>query len=122
MKKYKRLHLAKQKLQNKWVNEGDTVVVLAGNDKGKSGKVISRTSTRVTIEGLNTRKKTMRKSEQAPKGQILEIEMPMHASNVRLCDKEGNPIKVTVKQNAEGKKELCYENSGKQLVHRTLTK
>jgi large subunit ribosomal protein L24 len=122
MKKYKRMHLEKQKLQNKWIREGDEVLVLAGNDKGKSGKVLSRTKTHITIEGLNTRKKTMRKSEDAPKGRILDIEMPMHASNVCLCDKEGNPMRLSVKQDANGKKELCYGSNEKQSVHRTLTK
>ncbi len=122
MKKYERLNLAKQKLQNKWVREGDQVVVLAGNEKGKSGTVLTRTGTRVTIEGINTRKKTMRKSEQAPNGQILEIEMSMHASNVRLCDKDGKALKIRVKEDSKGKKALCFDVDGKQSIHRTLTK
>ena len=122
MKKYKRLRLEKQGLQNKWGREGDLVVITAGNDAGKTGKVLSRTPTRVTVEGVNMRKKMMRKSEQAPNGQIIDIEMSLHASNVRICDKDGNPLKLTVAVSSDGERQLVHETGGVQSVYRTLKK
>ncbi len=122
MKKYKRLHLKKQSLQNKWVREGDQVIVLTGNDAGKTGKVLTRTATHVVVEGLNLRKKTVKKSEEAPKGRILEMEAPIHASNVSICDEAGSQVSLFVKLEESGAKNLCYLKDNKEVVHRSLGK
>jgi len=71
------------------VKKGDHVVVLAGADKGKKGKIVKSIpkAGKVVVEGLNMRKKHQRPRQKDKKGQIIEIAMPMNASNVALADK-----------------------------------
>ena len=71
------------------VKTGDEVVVLAGTEKGKRGKVIAvlPKSERVIVEGINIIKKHVRKSQQYPEGAILEREGTVHVSNVMLAEK-----------------------------------
>lgn len=64
------------------IKRGDTVTVIAGEDVGKSGKVLEHKGDRVIIEGLNVRKKTMRRSPSQPQGGIVDKECPVHISNV----------------------------------------
>lgn len=69
--------------------KGDTVKVITGNDKGKTGRVISvdRASMRLTVEGVNVRKHHKRPSQLNPQGGIVEQENPIHYSNVMKEDK-----------------------------------
>jgi len=71
------------------VKKGDEVVILAGKEKGKRGKVIAVASkkNRVIVEGLQMIKRHMRKSQQHPQGAILEREGTIHLSNVMKADK-----------------------------------
>ncbi|MCP5516762.1 MAG: 50S ribosomal protein L24 [Verrucomicrobiales bacterium] len=71
------------------VKRGDEVVVIAGTEKGKRGKVIQMLpkKERVMIEGVKMIKKHMRKSQQHPQGAIVEREGSVHVSNVMLADK-----------------------------------
>lgn len=71
------------------VKAGQEVVVIAGNEKGKRGKVLQvlPRKERVLIEGVNLRKKHERKSEQNPEGAISEREAPVHLSNVMLAER-----------------------------------
>jgi large subunit ribosomal protein L24 len=64
--------------------KGDTVVVIAGDDKGKSGKLlkVDRKKDRVIVEGLKMQKKTVRRSQTKPQGGIEDREGPIHISNV----------------------------------------
>ena len=68
------------------IKKGDTVVVIAGDEKGKSGKVLQVVpeTGRVFIEGVNFVKKHMQKSEDNPQGGIVEREAPVNISNVKL--------------------------------------
>ena len=70
------------------VKKGDDVVVLAGAEKGKRGKVIgvNPKSSRVIVEGLKMIKRHTRKSQQHPQGAILEREGTIHASNVMKAE------------------------------------
>lgn len=70
------------------VKKGDQVVVLAGKEKGKSGKIIAvlTKQERVIVEGLQMVKKHMRKSQQNPQGAILEREGSIHISNVKKAE------------------------------------
>lgn len=70
------------------IRKGDKVVVLAGKDKGKSGKVIHvyPKKSRALVEGINTVKKHLRKSQQNPQGAIVQREMTIHLSNLALID------------------------------------
>jgi len=71
------------------VRRDDMVTVISGAAKGKSGRVLSvnREKNRVCVEGVNVRKKTVRRSQEHPQGGIIEVECPIHASNVMLQEK-----------------------------------
>lgn len=68
------------------IKTGDEVIVIAGADKGKKGKVLQTFPklNRVVVEGLNLRKRHMRSRKTDAQGQTVEFSMPMHASNVML--------------------------------------
>ena len=70
------------------VKKGDEVVVLAGKEKGKRGKIIavSAKKARVIVEGLQLIKRHMRKSQQHPQGAIVEREGTIHISNVMKAE------------------------------------
>jgi large subunit ribosomal protein L24 len=68
------------------LKRGDVVVVIAGNSKGKVGKIteVLREKNRVVVEGVAVAKRHIRKSQKYPNGAIVEKFMPIHASNVML--------------------------------------
>ena len=105
-------------LANKRIREGDKVVILSGNDKGRTGVVLSRLGDRVRIQGINVRSKHVRRSEQNPKGQILKLEMPIQRSKVAICDKDNKPVKLRARLNAQGEKEYYFISNGQDVVHR----
>lgn len=96
------------------IKQGDTVVVIAGKDKGKEGKVIGtlKAENRVIVEGVNIVKKHI-KPNAGEDGRIAEIEAPIHVSNVMIVDpktkkrtrvghttdKNGKKIRVSRKSN-----------------------
>jgi len=71
------------------VKKGDEIVVIAGKDKGKRGKIISvlTKKSRVFVEGVNIQKKHLRKNQQNPNGSIVEREGSIHVSNVMSAEK-----------------------------------
>ena len=78
------------------VKKGDNVVVIAGNDKGKTGTVKSviREKSRVVVEGVNLRWKHKKPSQQNPKGERVQMEVGIHSSNVMHVDpKTGKPTR-----------------------------
>jgi len=89
------------------IRRNDTVVIIAGKDKGKSGKV-RRTfpkEDKVVVEGLNMIKRHSRARRAARQAGIIELEAPIHLSNVMLlCDKCGRPTRVGLRFLADGKK------------------
>ncbi len=74
---------------------GDVVEAIAGDDKGKSGKVLQflPQKHRALVEGLNLVKKHMRPTEENPEGGILEREAPIHLSNLKLVSVGTKPSK-----------------------------
>lgn len=74
------------------VKRDTEVVVISGEHKGKRGKVLKvlRDSQKVIVEGINLRKKCMKKTQENPKGGIIEREMPIHYSNVMIVTSEGS--------------------------------
>ena len=79
------------------IKKGDTVQVIAGEDKGNTGKVldIMTKSDRVLVEGVNMRVKHHKPSQQYPQGGRLKQEMPIHISNVMPIDPvSGNPTRI----------------------------
>ena len=107
---------------SKWLRQGDPIVVISGNEKGKSGKILKRRGSRLIVEGLNMRKKTVRPTQENQKGGILDIEAPIHQSNVRPCNGEGRPVKLRVRLGEGGKKELVFLEGSKEKVYRVVRK
>ena len=70
------------------IKVGDEVVVIAGKDKGKNGKVIKtiRKDEKVVVEGINIVKKHVKPNNQNDKGGIFDIEAPIHVSNVKKVE------------------------------------
>ena len=70
------------------IKKGDTVVILSGDEKGKTGKVVKAfpAEGKVIVDGMNTVKKHEKARKQGQKGQVVEIAMPMHASKVAKKD------------------------------------
>lgn len=100
------------------IKKGDTVVVIAGKDKGKKGKVllVNPTEGRVIVEGINKIKKHQKPSRTAPQGGILTIEAPLNISNVMLWDSKANkPTRVGKKILNTGEKVRVSKRSGETL-------
>ncbi len=79
------------------IKKGDTVLVIAGEDRGKTGKVLKVfcEKSRVIVEGVNFIKRHTRQTQRAQKGGIIEKEAPVHVSNLMLyCPKCSTPTKV----------------------------
>jgi large subunit ribosomal protein L24 len=96
------------------IRKNDTVTVIAGNDKGRSGKVLKvfpKTS-RLIIEGINLRKRHTKPTQRAPQGGIQEKEAPIHVSNVMILDPKSNkPTRI-------GAKVILDEKTGKKKIAR----
>ncbi len=106
---------------SKWMRKGDKVVVVAGNEKGRTGVVLRKKDNRVVIQGVNIHKKHARRTEKAQRPTIVEIEVPIHISNVRLCDDQDKPIRVRSRV-IKGEKELYYLQNKKEVVLRSVRK
>ena len=105
----------------KKLRPGDEIIVITGNDRGRTGKVLSFKEDRVVVEGINVRKKHMKPTQQNQKGQIIDIECPIHISNVKPSV-EGKAVKLKVRFNKEGEKELYYQADNKEVLFRPLKK
>jgi large subunit ribosomal protein L24 len=82
------------------VKKGDKVIVIAGKEKGKSSTVVSvdKENNRVVLEGLNMMKKHTRPKKAGEKGGIIDMAMPIHASNVKLAEKKAKTEKKPTKK------------------------
>ncbi len=107
---------------SKWIRKGDRVLVVAGNSKGKFGEVLSRAGEAVLVQDVNVRKKHMRRTQETQGGRIIQMEMPIHISNVRLCNKEGQALKVRVRVGKDGVRELVSGKKGSETVYRSIKK
>ncbi|MBP3709143.1 MAG: 50S ribosomal protein L24 [Treponema sp.] len=98
-------------MQNKFrVKKNDSVEVLVGKDKGKRGTVVRviPKKERVVVSGVNIVKKAMRARSQQEQGGIIEIEAPLHISNVGIvCKKCGHPVRVGYKFEGDKKLRFC---------------
>ncbi len=104
-----------------WIKKDDNVYVIAGNDKGKTGTVLERRESSVIVRGLNMRKKHIKRTQKNQASQVVNIEVPIHISNVALCDKEGKKIKLKTKRSKSGV-DLVYKENGKETVYRSIKK
>ena len=100
------------------IKKNDTVVVLAGEDKGKTGKVLKVLveKNRALVEGVNMVSKSTKPSAQNPQGGIVKQEAPIHISNLSLVDpKSGKATRVGIKVTEDGKKVLIAKKSGEEI-------
>ncbi|MDP1853116.1 MAG: 50S ribosomal protein L24 [Candidatus Omnitrophota bacterium] len=82
------------------IRKGDTVFVITGKDKGKTGKVIRvlPTAGRVLVEGINRVKKATRRTREDQKGGIIEVELPIAISNLQIfCKNCSKPTRIGIK-------------------------
>ena len=99
------------------IKKGDTVYVNAGNDKGKTGKVLSVNpgKDRAIVEGVNMVKKHTKPNSKQPQGGIVEQEAGIHISNLQLIDpKSGKPTRVGYKM-VDDKKVRYAKKSGEEV-------
>jgi len=100
------------------IKKNDQVVVIAGKDKGKTGKVLKvfRRQDRLLIEHINLAKKAQRKTQENQQGGFIEIEMPVHRSNVMLVDKKTNkPTRFGASILKDGAKVRISKKSGEVI-------
>jgi large subunit ribosomal protein L24 len=96
------------------IRKNDNVKVIAGNDKGRTGKVLKvfPKESRVIVEGINLRKRHTKPTQRNPQGGIQEKEAPIHSSNVMILDPKSNePTKI-------GAKIILDEKTGKKKIAR----
>lgn len=100
------------------IKKGDEVIVLAGDDKGRKGKVLKVlvTKQRALVEGVNMVSKSMKPSAKNPQGGIVKQEAPIHVSNLSLIDpKSGKATRVGMKKTDDGKKVRVAKKSGEVI-------
>lgn len=99
------------------IKKGDTVYVNAGNDKGKTGKVlsVSPAKDRAIVEGINMVSKHTKPNSKNPQGGIIKQESGIHISNLNLIDpKSGKPTRVGYKMEGD-KKIRIAKKSGEEI-------
>lgn len=100
------------------IKKGDEVIVLAGDDKGRKGKVLKVlvTKQRALVEGVNMVSKSMKPSAKNPQGGIVKQEAPIHVSNLSLIDpKSGKTTRIGMKITDDGKKVRVAKKSGEVI-------
>ena len=100
------------------IRKGDTVQVIAGDDKGKSGRVLSvdEVKQRVVVEKINLVKRHTKARRQGMQSGIIEKEAPIHLSNVLLFDpKSGRGSRVGVRVLPDGTRERVSRRSGETV-------
>lgn len=100
------------------IKKNDQVMVIAGKDKGKTGKVLKiyPRSNRILVEHINMAKKAQRRTQENQQGGFFEIEMPIHRSNVALIDKKTNkPTRYGASVLKDGSKVRISKKSGEVI-------
>lgn len=95
---------------------GDKVVVVSGSNKGKEGKITKILNNKVIVEGVNIVKKHLKPKNNNGTGEIIEMEAPIHVSNVMLSDpKTKKPTKVKIEKDSKGKKIRISKKSNEKI-------
>lgn len=100
------------------LKKGDTVVVLSGKYKGKTGKIVAThpTENKVTVEGINVFKKHQKPNREHPQGGIVEITKPIWVSKVAVVEPTSKkPSKIGYKLGKDGAKTRVYKRTGKEI-------
>ncbi len=99
------------------IKKGDTVYVLAGEDRGKTGRVLAveREKNRAVVEGVNIVTKATKPTAQYPQGGLIKKEAPIHISNLNLVDpKTGKPTRVRIERK-DGKAIRISKKSNQEI-------
>ncbi len=100
------------------IKKGDTVYVNAGDDKGKTGRVLKVliSKNRAVVEGVNVVTKATKPNAKNPQGGLVKMEAPIHVSNLQLIDpKDGKPTRVGIAVKEDGKKVRISKKSGEEI-------
>lgn len=99
------------------IKKGDNVIIIAGKDRGKTGKVVKAlpSSDRVVVEGLNVAKRHEKARKQGTKGQTVSVSMPVHVSNVMILDPKSGKRTRVGKKLVGGKHVRIARKSGSEL-------
>ena len=100
------------------IKKGDTVYVNAGDDKGKTGRVLKVLveKQRAVVEGVNMVSKSTKPTSKSPQGGFQKKESSVHISNLNVLDpKSGKPTRIGRKLNAKGKKVRFSKKSGEEI-------
>jgi large subunit ribosomal protein L24 len=99
------------------LKKGDKVMVIAGKARGEQGTItrVLTKENKVVLDGINLVKRHRRPTQQARKGQIIDMPMPIHASNVMVIDpKSGKPSRISIKRDDKGNRTRLVK-SGQEL-------
>ncbi|MDR2585526.1 MAG: 50S ribosomal protein L24 [Prevotellaceae bacterium] len=100
------------------IKKGDTVYVNAGNDRGKTGKVLEMQieKSRAIVEGINLVSKHTKPNAKHPQGGIIKQEAGIHISNLQIVDpSKGGPTRIGRRLNANGKIVRYAKKSGEEI-------
>ena len=101
-----------------YIKKGDNVYVLSGEDRGKTGRVLTVQASkyRAIVEGGNFVTKATKPTAKHPQGGLVKMEAPVHLSNLALIDpKSGKPTRVGFRKNDEGKSVRYSKKSGQEI-------
>ena len=96
------------------LRKNDTVKVIAGREKGKTGRVIriDRDKMRAVVEGLNMVKKAVKQRKQNQKAGITSVEAPLPVGKLMIVCKKCGPTRIGYVMDANGKKRVCRKCGG----------
>ncbi|MDE6860629.1 MAG: 50S ribosomal protein L24 [Duncaniella sp.] len=100
------------------IKKGDIVYVLAGEDRGKEGRVLKvlREKQRAIVEGINMVTKATKPNAQHPQGGLIKMEAPIHISNLALIDpKSGKPTRISCRRDEKGNVIRIAKKSGEEI-------
>lgn len=100
------------------LKKGDTVVMRAGREKGKTGKVVAThpRENKVTVEGLNIVKKHVKPTRANPQGGIVEVTKPVWVSKVSIVEPTSKkPSRIGYKVDKDGNKTRVFKSTGKEI-------
>lgn len=100
------------------IRKGDNVIVIAGKDKGKTGKVLRAfpADSLIVVEGVNVHKRHQRPRKAAQHGQVVDKTMPIHVSNAMVVDPKTNKQTRIGRKDVKGKKTRIALKSGTELA------
>ncbi|MDE6217624.1 MAG: 50S ribosomal protein L24 [Muribaculaceae bacterium] len=99
------------------IKKGDMVYVNAGDDKGKTGRVLQviPSKQRAIVEGINIVTKATKPNAQHPQGGLVKMEAPMHISNLNPLDKNGKPTRIGRRKDDNGKTVRFSVKTGEEI-------